>query len=325
MELGREHGFFSRLSDRHMVVFAEPEDTIFDDRETVLFVSFAKAGINDVDLADLCPLGTHMRKDESWAHLCIIACDETWYRDTMVYGFFDRLVDEGFFEDFDRVIFYGAGMGGYGAAAFSVTAPGASVLLFAPQATLNPEIAEWDDRHLDARRLNFTTRYGYAPQMTEAAERVIVIYDPMERLDAMHAALFQGVFTTRLPLRFSGPDPEATVTSSGVMPELVRAVSTGRFDRQGFYRLMRARRKVRSYLRRVAYWAEERDRPVLTAVACRSVLSRMKGRSFSRKLAEMREIINTRGLTLPDPVVGDFDAKDKTAANPICRPPEEAA
>ena len=49
---------------------------------------------------------------------------DTWFRDNRVYGYFDRLIADGFFEDFDTVIFYGAGSCGYAAAAFSVAAPG---------------------------------------------------------------------------------------------------------------------------------------------------------------------------------------------------------
>lgn len=309
-ELGEEHGFFSRLGPDHMAVFAEPEKTIFSEEESVLFVSFVEADAHDSMLEDVCPLGAHMRDEKGWAHLCVIAQGRTWYRDKAVYAFFDRLVDDAFFEDFDRVVFYGAGMGGYGAAAFSVTAPGAAVLLFAPQATLNPEHAGWDDRFLDARRLNFVTRYGYAPDMTEAADRVYVVYDPMEKLDAMHAALFQGVFTTRLAVRFFGPDPATTITSAGVMQQLVEAVADNTLERRRFYEMMRERRKVRSYLRRVIHWTNLRDRPVQTAIACRSILSRMSGRTFSRALDDVMPVLTERGLDLPAARSGDQPARD---------------
>lgn len=314
-QLGEDQGFFTRLGAAHMAVFAEPEETIFSEDKTVLLVSFVEAEDQDQDLEDVCPLGAHLREQNGWAHLCIIAQTRSWYRDPSIYRFFDRLVDEAFFEDFDQVLFFGSGMGGYGATAYSVTAPGCAVLAFAPQATLNPDRASWDDRFLSARKLNFTTRYGYAPHMTEAADRVYVVYDPMEHLDAMHAALFQGVFTTGLPVRFFGADPAATITSAGVMRELVEAVVENRLDRRGFYKLMRARREVRSYLRRVAHWAEARDRPVLTAIACRSVLSRMNGRTFSRKLDEMTALIAERGLSLPAPRTGVDTAESQDQAD----------
>jgi hypothetical protein len=50
----------------------------------------------------------------------------------------------GFFDDFDQVVFYGAGQCGYAAAAFSVATPGATVVAIQPQATLDPRVTEWD-------------------------------------------------------------------------------------------------------------------------------------------------------------------------------------
>lgn len=58
-------------------------------------------------------------------------------------------------EDFDRVVFYGAGAAGYAAAAYSITAPQAELVLIAPRATLDPGLAGWDERHRIARRINF--------------------------------------------------------------------------------------------------------------------------------------------------------------------------
>ena len=40
-----------------------------------------------------------------------------------VYGFFDQILDDGFFDEFDTIIFYGAGPCGYAATAYSVAAP----------------------------------------------------------------------------------------------------------------------------------------------------------------------------------------------------------
>ena len=100
------------------------------------------------------------------------------------------LVYDKFFDDFDQVVFYGAGPRGYAAAAFSVAAPGATIVALQPQATLDPRVTEWDDRHLKIRRTHFTSLYGYAPDMLDAAKQAYVIYDPYERLDAAHAAMF---------------------------------------------------------------------------------------------------------------------------------------
>lgn len=134
--------------------------------------------------------GWELFKENGWLHLSIISDGDTCFRDPNVYAYFDRLVDDEFFNDFDQVVFYGAGPRGYAAAAFSVAAPGATVVAIQPQATLDPRVTEWDDRHLKIRRTDFTSLYGYAPDMLDAAEQAYVIYDPYKRLDAAHAAMF---------------------------------------------------------------------------------------------------------------------------------------
>ena len=80
----------------------------------------------------------------------------------------------------------------HAACAYSVAAPGAAVLAVQPRATLDPRRAGWDLRHTGVRRSDFTSRYGYAPDMVEAARAVWLMLDPFEPLDAMHGALFHG-------------------------------------------------------------------------------------------------------------------------------------
>jgi hypothetical protein len=48
-----------------------------------------------------------------------------------------------FFDDFDRVLFYGGGAAGCAAVAFSVAALDALVLVIQPQATLCRRQADW--------------------------------------------------------------------------------------------------------------------------------------------------------------------------------------
>ena len=58
----------------------------------------------------------------------------------------------------------------------------------AAQLTMNRDAI----RDLAAQELGVrTSRYGYAPDMLDAAHRGWVLYDPRERLDAMHSALLE--------------------------------------------------------------------------------------------------------------------------------------
>ncbi len=110
--LGRKEGFFTRLGDRHSALFA--------DRETTLIVTFETVEAIRRRQPDEVPLGFSVCETRDWSHLCLIADGDTWYRDQSVYDFFDSLVDDAFFDGYEQVIFFGAGMAGYAAAAFSV-------------------------------------------------------------------------------------------------------------------------------------------------------------------------------------------------------------
>ena len=127
--------------------------------------------------------------------------------------------------------------------------PVRAVLAIQPQATLDPRLTEWDDRFTDMRIQDFTTRYGYAPDMLDAAEKAYVIYDPREKLDAMHAALFTRPNVDKLRMRFMGDALQTDLLEMGTWARLLQAVATGQLTPSFFAELYRARRDYRPYLR----------------------------------------------------------------------------
>jgi hypothetical protein len=204
----------------------------------------------------------------------VLAHGDTWFRDPAVWGFIDRLIDDAFFEDFDRVVFYGAGMGGYAAAAFSVAAPGAVVLTLAPQASLAPDHAEWDRRFPAARRLDFASRFGFAPDMVDGAGAVFLLYDPWQQVDAVHAAMFRGPNLTRLRARHIGRDPQAELARLGILRPLLDAACTGTLDAGLFHRLWRARRSNPHYLGRLVARVQGQNRPYRLVQVLKAALAR---------------------------------------------------
>ncbi|SIO06160.1 hypothetical protein SAMN05444722_0277 [Rhodovulum sp. ES.010] len=260
----------------------------------VLLVSFERAcDIHNAGL-DGQPLAATLAEPAGWSRLTLVARSETWFRDPAVYAYFDRLIDAGYFDRFDRVVFYGAGMCGYAAAAFSVAAPGAAVLALSPQATLDPCLASWDGRFAAARRRDFASRYGFAPHMVEAAEQVMVVYDPACREDAMHAALFHGSNVTRLRTPHCGQGLDFHLMAMGVLPELIDAAGEGALTAEVFHRLFRARRGYGPYLRALMDRIEANDRPALGARLCRHVLRRRNHPQFARRLAEFESRVTIR-------------------------------
>lgn len=278
--LAAEEGLHVDLGPRHFATFIDRGGTLLVTFETVQGIATLSERAQ--------PLGFEMVRAQDWSHLCVISDGDTWFRDARVYALFDRLTDEGVFDRFPRILFYGAGPCGYAAAAFSVAAPGARVLAVQPQATLDPREAGWDDRFAEMRRLNFNDRYGYAPEMIEAADRAFVLYDPHETLDAMHAALFRRPNVTRLRLPYMGGTLQTSLIEMGVLTRLLVHAGSGKLAGRGFARLMRARRTYPPYLRNLLARLDVADRPYLAALLCENVTGRFDAPRFQRRLNTLR-------------------------------------
>jgi len=300
-EVAGEDGFAEPLGDSHAAVFIENKPILL-----VTFETFASVKETS-DAAQ--PLGWQMMDALGWSHLCLASNGETWFRDRHVYGFFDRLIDDGFFEEFDQVIFYGAGSCGYAAAAFSVASPGARVLALQPQATLDPRVTEWDDRFRHMRRVDFTSRFGYAPDMLDAAEHAYIVYDQEQDLDAMHAALFTRSNVTKLRVRFFGLELQAMLLKLQVLYRMLAQISAGKFTAANRARLLRARRADPAYQFNLLRHLQSRERHGLVIHLCRYVLERRNARPFRKAIGEAR-----RALHHDDGDTGDTPAPEGDAA-----------
>lgn len=240
----------------------------FIDAGTKLFVTFENAEtINDRSKAAE-PFGFHFVREKGWSHLGIYAHSESWFREDRVYRYFDRLIDDGFFEDFDEVLFYGANAGAYAATAFSVAAPGCRVLAIRPQATLNPRITGFDQRYRTQRIKDFSSRYGYAPDMIDAAERAYIAFDPHQMMDAVHAALFTKPNMTPLRCYGLGQRLDRALDGLDILDVLVHDAMSGDLGSQSFGKLLRARRDYAPYLRNLFNQTMKRDRMDLAVNVC---------------------------------------------------------
>ena len=280
-ETAEEHGYAEPIGPDHSALFIDAGRTLLVSFETV-----ARVRRNNDDDA---PIGWGFVQSHGWSSLTMLAEAETdWFRHPAMFGYFDRLIDDGFFDDFDQVLFYGAGAAGYAAAAYSVAAPDARVLVIQPQATLAPDLARWDRRYPQARRLDFTSRFGYAPMMVETAEQVWILHDPTVTEDAVHAQMFNGANTTHLACPYLGPDADRGLLSMDVLPDLIEQAMLGTLDRDNFATLWRARRSHMPYLRTLFYYldAEERHQRLLGWL-CRRVDAEGNRPLFANKLAEL--------------------------------------
>ncbi|WP_394152952.1 hypothetical protein [Loktanella salsilacus] len=288
-ELVEEHGSFTPLGRDHVATFL--------DAGPKLLVTFEHA--HEVQgLDDAAPRGFAFTRREGWSHLAIISRGESWFRDPAIYRYIDRLIDDGFFEDFEDVLFFGAQAGGYAAAAYSVAAPGARVLAIRPQATLDPITTSWDNRFIAQRRLNFTDRYGYAPDMVDASSRTYVIYNPQQRFDAMHAALFTKPNVTMLRVMGLSGRLDVVFDTLGGLDDMIRAAMAAELTPQRFIKALSRRKTYTPYLRSLVRRARDSGHPQLATGVCRAVLAQGHDAFFVRQLQEM-------GQTLPDMVEKD--------------------
>lgn len=274
-------GHIDPLGKRHLAAFIDAGPVLLVTFETI-------AGIQALSEQGH-PIGWEMVRRHGWSHLCLLSDGDTWFRDRRVWAYFDRLIDEGVFENFDRVIFYGAGPCGYAAAAFSVAAPGSTVIAVQPQATLDPRVSEWDDRFRDRRRLDFTSRYGYAPDMLDAAGAAFVLYDPQEQLDAMHAALFTRPNVQKFRLRHMGDAVQTGLLDMDLLHRLFELAAEGTLDWRSFAALFRARRDYLGYLRKLLAELDNRDRSYLALILARNITGRLNAPRIRRRLAGLEK------------------------------------
>lgn len=234
------------------------------------------------------PRAFSMVRRNGWSCLTILSEGPSWFRDPALYEYFDRLQDDGFFDRFDNILFFGTHAGGYAAAAYSVAAPGARVLALRPVASLDPRVTGWDERYRSFRRISFTDRYGFAPDMIEAAAEAWIVFDPSLSEDATHAALFRRPNVQFLPTRYLGRQVDAALGAFGILPRLIEAAMRGGLDTLEFARLFRNRRKSQFYLRTLLRALEESGHPDLAIRLCEYVLARKDVPAFAQRLERLR-------------------------------------
>lgn len=275
-EIGAKEGFYEELGDEHSALFVKHGKT--------LIVTFDNLDLVDKSDKDRMPWGFHFAESRNWSVLGIMAEGWTWYRDKSVFDFFDRMQKEGFFKQFDKVVFYGASMGAYAACAFSCAAPDATVIAISPQATLDRELTVWETRFRKAWRRDYSGRYGYAPDMVKKADKVYLFYDPMDNADAMHACLFQSKNIAKVRCRYMGHRIASLWMSMKILKPIIEGCVDGTITTTGFYKLFRNRRDSLRYQKEMLIRLKKERRHKLMVLYCEYILSKRPGPHFRREL-----------------------------------------
>lgn len=263
--LAGQDGFF-RESPDHSFLFIQRSDT--------LVVTFDNLDIAMGKREDRRPWGFAFIEKQGWSMLGVMANGWTWYRDPWVWAQFDALRDSGFFKQFKRVVFYGASMGGYAASAFVAACPGADVVAISPQSTLDKSLVPWETRYHTAWGRDFSGPYGDAADVSRAAGRVFLLYDPYEPLDTGHADRFTGANVVKLRAPLMGHRLGSSLQQMGILSPITLAALNGTLTEAEFYRTLRARKTFARYQRELFKRALDRGRPGLARKLGRWVLTR---------------------------------------------------
>lgn len=277
-KIGAKEGFFEELGEQHSALYVA--------RGKTLIISFENLDHVYENDGDRMPWGFDFVEKRGWSMLGMMAHDWTWYRDEHVFAFFDRLRDDGFFDQFEKVVFYGASMGAYAACVFSSAVPGATVIAISPQATLDRRVASWESRYRKAWRRDFTGSYSYAPDMVATAKDVHLFFDPLAPLDAMHACLFQGDNVVKYSCRFMGHRIASLWLLIGILKEVSMRCVDGSLTTVEFYAMVRKRREVPRYQRETLDRLKARGGQKAIVDYCTAILNRRRGPVFRRELNE---------------------------------------
>lgn len=121
-ELVEELGYFELFGVQYVVVFIEVGLKL-----VVIFEFYLEIVVNFFK-NELC--GFEFWECNGWLYLVIIVYEESWFCCKCIYQYFDWLIDDGFFEDFEQVLFFGSYCGGYVVLVYFVVVFGFCVFVF---------------------------------------------------------------------------------------------------------------------------------------------------------------------------------------------------
>jgi hypothetical protein len=279
-DLAGDKGFYRPGPEGHSFLFLPRNPD-------VLVVTFDNLDIAMNKRAERRPWGFEFIEKQGWSMLGVLAGGWTWYRNAWVSDEFDRLRDSGFFAQFKRVVFYGASMGGYAAAAFSGACPGADVVAISPQSTVDKSVVPWETRYSTVWNRDFTGPYGDAALVSGAARRVTILFDPYEPLDAQHAARFDAPNVMKLRTPLLGHRLGSSLHQMGILSPIILSALDGSLTEAAFYARLRARKTFPRYQRELFDRAVKHGHPHLARQLGKWVLARGENRHIRMALQAM--------------------------------------
>jgi hypothetical protein len=256
-------------------------------RSETLLVTFDNLGsINERPAERPWPAWMEARAEAlNYSILGLQSHHKDWYRSSEAPEQITELQTQGFFGQFQNIVFTGTSMGGFAALCFAGLVPGARVLAFSPQSTLNRSIAPFERRYPYPYRKFDWQSPGYldAAQYTGRISSGHIFYDPKVREDKLHARRLRAPSMTEVRVPFAGHTLIRVLAKSGSLDHLLAAYpASGRVD-AGFFRLLRNKRRNKAWAKPFLAAAAARRPGPLASQACQ-YLHREHGHGFARRL-----------------------------------------
>jgi len=304
---GSGEGFFEKGGKHSLMFVRRPVNR--------LLVTFDNlANVNDSS-AERVPWAYKFARDQRVSHLGIMAHVADWYRDAGLIARMQRLADEGFFEGYDRVVFAGTSMGAYASIAFGSLVPGAHVVAFNPQSTLETDLVPWETRYWSGRRQDWSLPLGDAAKLTSGLGKVHIFYDPFFDLDLKHFNRFSGDNVLGYKCWFSNHKSAVFMRRiSGLKPVMHKALMED-LTPTDFYSIYRARRSLRWYRGGLAKYFEDRNRPAMAERATQAFRANLR-RLQQAEAAEASKAGKAGKADTSDAPVKAKQAKQSAPANP---------
>ncbi len=269
---------FLEADPRHPMLFVRR-------RRPVLLVTFDNLSYVNDRSPDRLPWAYKFARDNQVCHLGVYAHLPNWYRDAGLIDRMQRLADSGFFDGYERCVFAGSSMGAFAALTFARLAPGAVVLAFNPQSTLNEALVPWETRYRAGRRQDWTLPLGDAAEAMASLGRAHLFYDPYFEPDRKHIARLvdaPGAQGRVLPMKcwFSNHKSAVFLRKIEALKPVMQAALYGDLTAAEFYALYRGRRRLPWYRGSLVHYFEKDGRAAMAERATRAFRGniREKGR-----------------------------------------------
>lgn len=252
---GDNEGFYTRLKN-HAVMCVRRDDA----RLVVTFDNLSN--VNNLS-PEREPWAYKFVRDNGCSHLSVMARRKDWYRDPQLIAYLEKLAADGFFRQFGKVFLTGTSMGGFAALTFSSLAPGATVISFNPQTTLDESIVPWEERFGFGRQRDWSLPYSDCAFEIDEIENAFVFYDPFFTPDRRHVERLEGDNVFLLKTWCSGHFSPVFLRKANLLKPVMQHALDGTLTPKVFYKMFRERRSLPWYRKAMESNLAERGHPAL--------------------------------------------------------------